>query len=68
MIAAIFALRSGWEHAGLHLLPLRLALELVLGGIVYVATAFVVARSAAREFVSHGKRFLGRRSAATPPS
>ena len=55
MIAAIVGVRATMNHAGLTAPALHLVVELVVGALAYVASAFVFARATALEFL----RLLG---------
>ena len=61
MVAAVFATRQ-FVHAHISAAPLvSLLLEIVIDGVVFVASAFVFARPIALDLLAVGKRMLARR-------
>jgi hypothetical protein len=63
MAAAVFGVRQLLEPAGLHA-ALRLTIEVLVGAVAYVASAFVVARPIAQDFLALATSILQRRRGA----
>jgi lipopolysaccharide exporter len=63
MAAAVFGVRQLLEPAGLHP-ALRLTIEVLVGAVTYVASAFVVARPIAQDFVTLATSIVQRRRGA----
>lgn len=61
MAAGVQGIRTALHGAGLHTSWLTLGVEILVGGIVYVAVAFVVARSTAMDFLTQVKKVVQRR-------
>lgn len=64
MAVAVLGTRAGLREIGLDDPRLRLPIELVVGGLVYVAAAFVVARGIAHDLLSQLKHLRRGRPAA----
>jgi PST family polysaccharide transporter len=63
MVGAVLATRGLLTRAGIEVPFLNLALEIAVGGLVYVSGAFLVARPVAREFLRLIGAAFGRRAA-----
>ncbi len=68
MVAAVFGVRHAVTALGIDVRGVSLALEVIVGGVVYVGAAFVTARSLARELVGLVRRRRERGSSAPPPA
>jgi lipopolysaccharide exporter len=68
MAAAVVGLRLALAGAGLRLAPVSLALEIVTGGVVYVASAFLIAGDTARELLSLARSIAARRRGEGEPA
>lgn len=66
MAAAVLGVRHGLRAAGLGWAPLSLALELVVGGVVYVPAALVFARSTSRDLLALLRDAVARRRGKAP--
>jgi PST family polysaccharide transporter len=67
MAAAVVGLRWALAAAGLRVPAVSLVLEILVGAVVYVASAFVIAGPTARELVSLARQVVARRKQAEQP-
>jgi hypothetical protein len=64
MVGSVVALRWALDRAGVHVRYVNLFLEVVVGILAYVVSAWLVARSSSRDFVGLARSaFLRRRGA-----
>ena len=64
MAAAVVGLRLLLDKAGLRVPAVSLVLEILLGAVAYVISAFTIAGDTARELVALATRAMGRRAPA----
>jgi lipopolysaccharide exporter len=66
MVAAILGVRHGRAYLGWHHAMVGLVAETTAGGVAYVLSALVLARTATREFLRLIKHAIGKRRGTTP--
>jgi lipopolysaccharide exporter len=67
MVAAVFGVRHAVQALGIDVRGVSLALEVIVGGVVYVGAALVFARSLSRELIGLVRRRRGDRDSSMPP-
>lgn len=65
MVAAVLATRYAWLGMGLELPAVRLGVEVVAGGVGYLAGAVLFARGPTREVIVQAKKLMARKRSAS---